>query len=177
MKKKILQGAISFILALTMLFVYPIESLAQAVNRANILENGTGVVLRLNETFKADNKVDTGVIPATVTDDVYSADGSRILIAAGTPAQIEFNAEKNGSCGKAGQICLTHATTKTIDNKRVSLRLSSCKKGGSTLGGVIALSVLFFPLGLISLCMKGSMPKLEQGSTFNATVVQDILVE
>lgn len=177
MNKKILQGTISLILALAMLFVSPIESLAQAANRSNILENGTGVVLRLNETFKANNKADTGVILATVTDDVYSADGSRILIAAGTPAQIEFNAEKNGSCGKAGQICLTHATTKTIDNKRVSLRLSSCKKGGSTLGGVIALSVLFFPLGLISLCMKGSMPKLEQGTIFNSTVNQDIVVD
>ena len=177
MKTKIFQGTISLILALTIIFVSPIESLAQAVNRSNILENGTGVVLRLNETFKADNKAETGIIPATVTDDVYSADGSRILIAAGTSAQIEFNAEKNGSCGKAGQICLTHATTKTIDNKRVSLRLSTCKKGSSTLGGVIALSVVFFPLGLISLCMKGSMPKLEQGSTFNATVTQDIVIE
>lgn len=177
MNKKILQSTISFVLALAMLFVSPIESLAQTVNRSNILENGTGVVLRLNETFKADNKADTGVIPAIVTDDVYSGDGSRILITAGTPAQIEFNAEKNGSCGKAGQICLTHASTKTIDNKRVSLRLSSCTKGSSTLAGVIALSVIFFPLGLISLCMKGSMPKLEQGTTFNSTVTQDIVVE
>ena len=62
--------------------------------------------------------------------DVYSADGTRVLIKAGTPAFIEFTAERNGSWGKAGKICLTHATTKTVDNKRVSLRLSSCKNGG-----------------------------------------------
>ena len=177
MKNNLIKGAISSILVVAILFCTPIESLAQAVNRANILENGTGVVLSLNETFKADNKAETGVIAAIVLDDVYSADGSRILIAAGTPAQIEFNVDKNGSCGKAGQICLTHATTKTIDNKRVSLRLSSCKKGSSTLGGVIALSVIFFPIGLVSLCMKGSMPKIEQGTTFNTIVTQDIVVD
>ena len=108
---------------------------------------------------------------------MYSADGTKVLIKAGTPAFIEFSADPNGTWGKAGKICLTHATTKTIDNKRVSLRLSSCKNGGSKLGGVIALSVLFFPLGLISGCMKGSMPKIPAGTTFNASVMQDITVE
>ncbi|MDE6488977.1 MAG: hypothetical protein K2L46_06825, partial [Paramuribaculum sp.] len=98
-------------------------------------------------------------------------------IKAGTPALIEYSSEPNGSWGKAGKICLTHATTKTIDNKRISLRLNSCKNGGGKLGGVIALSVLFFPIGLISGCMKGSMPKIEQGSTFHASTMQDIVVE
>ena len=51
------------------------------------------------------------------------------------------------------------------------------KMGGSKLGGVIVLSVLLFPLGLISGCMKGSMPKIQEGTTFNASVMQDISVE
>lgn len=135
------------------------------------------MVLRINENFKVANKAESGSINSIVETDVYSADGTKVLIKAGTPAFIEFTAEPNGSCGKAGKICLTNAYTKTIDSKRVSLRLSSCKNGGSNLGGVIALSVIFFPLGLISLCMKGSMPKIPQGTTFNATVMQDIVVE
>ena len=84
---------------------------------------------------------------------------------------------KKSNGGKAGKICLTHATTNTIDNKRVSLRLSSCKNGSSKLGGVIILSVLFFPIGLISGCMKGSMPKIQQGTTLNASTMQDVMVE
>lgn len=134
-------------------------------------------MLRVNEAFNVDNKADTGTISSIVETDVYSSDGSQVLIKAGTPAFIEFQAEPNDSWGKAGRICLTHATTKTVDNKRVSLRLSSCKKGGSKLGGVIVLSVLLFPLGLISGCMKGSMPKIQQGTTFSASTMQDVMVD
>ena len=172
------KSVVSCILIVTLMFCSPFEGLAQSSNdRGNVLENGTQIVLRVKENFKADNKADTGVINSIVETDVYSADGTKVLIKAGTPAFIEFSADPNGTWGKAGKICLTHATTKTIDNKRVSLRLSSCKNGGSKLGGVIALSVLFFPLGLISGCMKGSMPKIPAGTTFNASVMQDITVE
>jgi len=175
---KLLQSAISSVLIIALMLCSPLEALAQpSVNRGNVLESDTQLVLRVNEEFKAESKADTGTISAVVETDVYSADGSRVLINAGTPAYIEFSAEQNGSWGKAGKICLTHATTKTIDNKRVSLRLSSCKNGGSKLGGVIAISVLFFPLGLISGCMKGSMPKIQQGTTFNAYIMQDVAVE
>ena len=172
------RSAVSCVLIVALMFCSPFEALAQSSNgRGNVLENGTQMVLRVNENFKADNKADTGTISSIVETDVYSADGTRVLVKAGTPAYIEFSADSNGFWGQAGKICLTHATTKTIDNKRVSLRLSSCKKGGSKLGGVIVLSVLLFPLGLISGCMKGSMPKIQEGTTFNASVMQDITVE
>lgn len=173
-----LKRIISSILIAVLVFYCPLESVAQTTSdRSKLLESTTQLMLRVNETFKTNDKADTGIIPATVETDVYSADGSHVLIKAGTPAFIEFSIDPNGSWGKAGKICLTHATTKTIDNKRVSLRLSSCKSGGSRLGGVIALSVIFFPLGIISGCMKGSMPKIQQGTTFNAYTMQDIMVE
>lgn len=180
MKKEIemWKSFVSCVLIVTLMFCSPFEMLAQSVKTgSNVLENGTQLVLRVNENFNAENKADVGTINAIVETDVYSADGTIVLIKAGTPAFIEFSAESNGSWGKAGKICFTHATTKTIDNKRVSLRLSSCKSGGSKLGGVIVLSVLFFPIGLISGCMKGSMPKIQYGTTFNASVMQDITVE
>ena len=180
MKQKIKpwQSVMSCMLIFAIVLCSPLESLAQSsVNRSNMLENGTQLMLRVDEDFKADSKADTGTIHSIVETDVYSADGSKVLIKAGSQAFIEFSAEPNGSWGKAGKICLTHATTKTIDNKRVSLRLSNCKNGGSKLGGVIILSVLLFPIGLISGCMKGSMPKIQQGTTFNASVMQGVVVE
>lgn len=177
-EKDFLKRIVSIIMAAALIFCVPFESLAQySNNRNNILENGTQLVLRVNENFKTENKAESGSIISVVENDVYSADGARILIKAGTPAYIEFSAEPNGSWGKAGKICMTSAYTKTVDNKNVPLRLSSCKKGNSKLGGVIALSVIFFPLGLISGCMKGSMPKIAQGTTFNAIVMQNVLVE
>ena len=177
-KKKLLNDIISCALSMALLICAPLQGFAQSSNnRKSILENGSNVVLRVNEKFKADDKTESGVINAIVENDVFSADGSNVLIKAGTPAFIDYTTESNGSCGKAGKICLTSAYTNAIDNKRITLRLNSCKNGGSKLGGVIVLSVLLFPLGLISLCMKGSMPKLPQGTTFNAYVVQDIVVE
>lgn len=169
---------ISSVLIVTLMLIVPLQSVAQSASlRSNVLENGTQITLRLDETFKVDNKTDNGAITSVVSADVYSADGSRILIKTGTPAFIEYTLEENGAWGKAGKICVTNATTKTIDNKQVSLRLNSCKKGGSRVGGVIALSVLLFPVGLISGCMKGGLPTLQQGTTFNAVVLQDVVVE
>lgn len=169
---------ISSVLAAVLVFGQPLESVAQtAVSRSNLLEMGTPLVLRVTEYFKLDNRTESGYINSIVETDVYSSDGTQVLIKAGTPALIEYSSEPNGTWGKAGKICLTHATTKTIDNKRISLRLNNCKNGGGKLGGVIALSVLFFPIGLISGCMKGSMPKIEQGSTFHASTIQDVVVE
>lgn len=171
------KSLVSSVLIVALMFCAPFEAFAQSSNRAKLLENGAQVVMRVNENFKAENSADNGTINAIIEADVYSADGSQVLIKAGTPAYIEYSAESNGSWGKAGEICITNAFTKTIDNKRVPLRLSTCKKGGSKLGGVIALSVLLFPLGLISGCMKGSMPKIQSGTTFNASVMQDVTIE
>ena len=178
MKNKIEIGKslVSCLLIFALLMCNPISIMAQAQNnRSHMLESGSPVVLRVNENSNFSNKADNGTISAIVESDVYSADGTQVVVKAGTPATIEFDAESNGSWGKAGKVCMTSASTRTIDNKKVMLRLSSCKKGGSRIGGVIALSVLLFPIGLISGCMKGSMPKISNGTTFNATTTQDVL--
>ena len=85
------KSVVSCILIVTLMFCSPFEGLAQSSNgRGNVLENGTQIVLRVKENFKADNKADTGVINSIVETDVYSADGTKVLIKAGTPAFIEF---------------------------------------------------------------------------------------
>lgn len=171
-------SAVSSVLIIVLMFCTPFQTLAQsASNRNNVLENGTQLVLRVNENFQSDSGIESGIINSVVVTDVYSSDGSRVLIKEGTPAFIEFTTESNGIGGKAGKVYLTSAYTKTVDNKKIPLRLSNCKSGGGKLGGVIALSIIFFPIGLISVCMKGSMPKIPQNTTFNATVMQDTVVE
>lgn len=178
MKNKIEIGKslVSCLLIMTLLMFNPISVMAQSQNaRSYMLASDSPVVLRVTENSDFSNKADNGTISAIVDNDVYSADGSQIVVKSGTPATIEFYAESNGSWGKAGKVCMTRASTRTVDNKKVMLRLSSCKKGGSKIGGVIALSVFLFPIGLISGCMKGSMPKIPNGTTFNTTTTQDVL--
>ena len=165
------------LLIFALMFSYPMSAIAQSTNRSNVLDGGAPVVLTVSETVKMSNSAENGLIKATVANDVYSADGTRALISAGTPATIEYSFESNGAWGKAGKVCMTNATTKAIGNKRVPLRLSTCKKGGGKLGGVIALSVIFFPIGLLSGLMKGSNPKIEQGTTLNTIVTQEVAVD
>lgn len=168
---------ISIMLIVALMFAFPSQAIAQSTNRSNLLDYGAPVVLTVSETVNMNNSAESGLINATVANDVYSADGSRVLISAGTLAMVEYSFDPNGSWGKAGKVCMTNATTTTIDNKRVSLRLSSCKKGGGRLGGVIALSIVFFPIGLLSGLMKGGNPKIQQGTVLNTTVTQEVVVE
>lgn len=148
-KNDLLLSVVSCVLIIALIVCAPIDAMAQSSsNRSNVLENGTQLLLRVNENFKADNKAESGAISSIVESDVYSADGSRVLIKAGTPAFIEFTTDPNGAWGKAGKICMVNAYTKTIDNKRVSLRLSNCKNGGSRLGGGLSYPCYFSHLVL-----------------------------
>lgn len=177
-ENKLWHRVVSVVLVVAVMFCSPIEALAQAANASgNILEKGTHMLLYVTEDFKAANNFDSGVINSIVSFDVYSADGTTLLVKAGTPVLIDYTVDSNGCWGKAGKLCLSRATTKTVDNKNVTLDLGTCKSGGSRLGGVIVLSVLFFPIGLISGCMKGSMPELKAGTTLNAFVAEPVPAE
>lgn len=177
-KNGLMEGIVSGMLILALVLCPALESFAQSsVDRSNLLENGMETILRVDEYFKPDSNTNSGVIRAVVDSDVYSADGSKVLIKGGTPATIEYSAELNSSWGKAGKVCLNHAYTRTVDNKRVALRLGSCRNGDSNLAPVVILSVIFFPIGLISGLIKGTKPEITQGSTFTATVMQDMQVE
>lgn len=168
----------SLVLSLILLSLPSIQSWAQSATApTNRLDAGTQLALRLTEQVSTENMAGSGIINAEVTTDVYSSDGYRVLIKAGTPAFLEFSTEPNGSWGKAGKVSITYAYTKTIDNKQVPLRLSYAKKGDSNLFGVILISALFFPIGLVAGCFKGSMPRIDNGTVIPAHIMQDIMTE
>lgn len=145
-----------------------------ATNNVLTLLKGSPIVLSVNEHFDSSNSNNYGTISAIVENDIYASDSPHVVIQAGTPVSITYSTESNGGWGKAGRICITGATTRTIDKKQVTLNLNSCKKGSSRVGGVVALSVIFFPSGLFSGFMKGTMPKISRGTKFHATTNQDI---
>ena len=84
-----------------MLICSPLQAMAQtSANRANLLQAGSPVVLSVEELYNGSSE--QGSINAVVKSDVYSADGSQVLIKAGTSATINYNAEPNGAWGKGG---------------------------------------------------------------------------
>ena len=73
-EKNLFRSAVSCVLIFVLTLCTPLEVLAQTVNnRSNILEDGTQLLLRVNEEFKADSHTESGVINSTVESDVYSA--------------------------------------------------------------------------------------------------------
>lgn len=177
-KTDLMEGIVSCMLIIALMLCPSLEAFAQSsANKGKMLESGSPTILRVDENIKPDSNTNSGIIRAVIDSDVYSADGSTVLIKGGTPATIEYSSERNGSWGKAGKLCLNHAYTRTVDNKRVSLRLGSCRNGDNNVAPVVILSVIFFPIGLISGLIKGTNPEIQAGSTFTATVMQDILVE
>ena len=170
------KSVISAMLIITMLICTPLEAFAQSSIRYEpVLAGGTQVNLRVTETFPMSGTTDQSMIMAEVAGDVYSADGSPVLVKQGTPAIINVAVVRNGAWGRPGEVCLSSATTRTVDNRQVTLHLASCKNGSNNIGAVIALSVIFFPLGLLSGLIKGGMPKIQAGSTFSAYTTQDII--
>lgn len=69
---------VASILILALILRNPIGALASARNY--LLESGTSVIIRVNEKFKSSNKADNGVISVIVDSDIYSADGTYVLI-------------------------------------------------------------------------------------------------
>lgn len=164
-------------IAVAIMLCAPVEALAQSSEvHTKTLEYGTRVALVVDETFSAGSSIESGLIHATVLNDIYSDDGENILIKSGTPALINYTLEQNEHGGKPGKLTLSGATTKTVDNQRITLQLGYVKKGGSKVLGVVAISTFFFPLGLLSCIIKGGMPKLKQGSVINSTITEDISV-
>ncbi|MDD7653306.1 MAG: hypothetical protein SPJ37_00225 [Sodaliphilus sp.] len=175
-KNNLFLSLVSSVMIVAMLICSPLQAMAQtSANRANLLQAGSPVVLSVEELYNGSSE--QGSINAVVKSDVYSADGSQVLIKAGTSATINYNAEPNGAWGKAGKIYLTSASTRTTNGQLIALKLNDTKKGGGKIGGVVAISVLFFPLGLLSGFMKGGMPKIQPGTTFTGKTTQDIVVE
>lgn len=169
------KSLISCILILAFLFCNPISAVAQSQSEQSyLLATGTPVVLRVNETTKFSDMANTGSILATVESDVYSSDGSQVMISAGTPAVIDFESEPHKSWGKPGRVCLLSASTHSVDNKKIMLRMSACKNGDSAVSCVVILSVLLFPVGLFSGFIKGATPRIFAGTTYSGLVMQDV---
>lgn len=177
-KRDLFQRVISSILILSLLAIAPVSAAAQTKQLQQILLiEGTDLKLHINEDVKFNNSGKAGIIHATVKDDVYSSDGNSIVIKSGTPANIEYSFKESRSWGRPGQVCVVYGSTRTIDAKRVPFILNSCQEGKSALGAVIFLTVLFFPLGLLSQFITGSNPKIKAGTTFTGVVTEDVVIE
>lgn len=169
---------LSCILILILLFSFPINVFAQDIKVKHSILNANSLVrVRVDDTLKFNKSTDKGLINGVIDNDVYSTDGTDIIIAKGTHATIEYSFEENGRWGSAGEINLKKANTRTIDNQPVSLILSETKEGTSRKGIVVPLVIFFFPIGFIASAIKGTNPTIYSGTSYDTRTANDIIVE
>lgn len=146
------------------------------------LTEGTIVPLSLSESISSKTAAEGNRVSFEVVDDVLSEDGKQVLIKAGTVANGSITKlEKNGAFGKAGELAITIDKTRTVDGKRVPLKLSINKAGESKRGTSIGLAaigafVILWPL-MFFLFKKGKDATLPAGTQLNAVVDRDVMVD
>lgn len=136
-----------------------------------MLRDGTDVPLQFAQDLNSKTASEGDPIVFTLTDDLKVGDA--IVAKAGSKAFGEVTrAEKSGMLGKAGDLNIRLNYLK-IGETKVSLRGTKGKEGESGTTGVIILTVLFGPIGLIK---HGKDVGIKQGQALHAYVSEDTLI-
>lgn len=106
-----------------------------------------------------------------VAEDVRGKAGA-ILISSGTPVVADVTRKLHERIGREGKLTIRFQRTTGANGATVQLSDAPIRfTGRKRLGGVIAGSILLFPIGLLFLLLQGGDVTLEGGSGLTATVV------
>ena len=135
------------------------------------LTEGTEVELKFVEALTSKTANEGDPINLTLAEDLKV--GDVVVAKAGAKALGNVtNAKKAGMLGKGGELNMRIEHLKVGDT-RVRLRGSKGKEGEGKQGTMIALTVLFGPIGLIK---KGKNVEIKEGTVIKAFVDEDILL-
>ena len=106
-----------------------------------------------------------------VAEDVRGKAGV-VLISSGTPVVADVTRKLHERLGREGKLTIRFQRTTAANGATVQLSDAPNRfTGRKRLGGVIAGSILLFPIGLLFLLLQGGDVTLESGSGLTATVV------
>jgi len=95
-----------------------------------------------------------------------------VLISSGTPVVADVTRKLHERLGREGKLTVRFLRTTATNGSTVKLSDAPNRfTGKKRLGGVIAGSILLFPIGLLFLLLQGGDVTLEGGSGLTATVV------
>ena len=107
-----------------------------------------------------------------VAQDVRGKAGA-ILISGGTPVVAQVTRKLHERLGREGKLTIRFESTTAANGATVKLSDAPNRfTGRKRLGGVIAGSILLFPIGLLFLLLQGGDVTLESGSGLTATVIE-----
>lgn len=129
---------------------------------------GTDIPIRFDEKLSSKTNTEGDRFTITLADEVKLPNGT--VIPAGYKGVGEVaDAEKNGMMGKAGTLNVRLDYIK-IGDVRMRLRGSKGNEGKGSVASVVALTVLFGPIGLIA---KGHNVEIKRGQQMTVYVDED----
>lgn len=133
----------------------------------------TVIPVKLSQHLKGDQVTVGQSVDFEVARDIIIDDF--IVIKRGAPAYGDIiTAEKGGYVSIGGKIGLNIDYCKAIDGSKVYLKSILQKKGKSSMGGTIAVSVIVCPLFLL---MRGEEAELPIGTQFKSYTENDVFVK
>jgi hypothetical protein len=134
-----------------------------------LLAEGTDVPLAFDQDLSSKTSTEGDAVTCVLTDDLKV--GDVVVAKAGSKAIGEVtNAKKAGMMGKAGELNVRFDYLK-VGSTKIKLRGSKGKEGESGTTGVIVLTVLFGPIGLIK---HGHNIDIKKGQSIKVYVADDI---
>ena len=138
-----------------------------------VLREGTEVKLRFVEPISSKTAALDDPVILEVADNVRVGDVT--VIRAGVKAKATMsNVKRNGLLGRPGELNVRLQSVKAGDNTTVLLRGTKGRQGDGRVGSVVALTVLFGPIGLIK---HGKNVEIPAGTPLMAYVADDATIK
>ena len=139
-----------------------------ALGQSLSLKEGTEVQLRFAEALSSKTAASEDPVNLVLAEDLKV--GDVVVAKAGTKALGTItNAKRAGMLGKGGELNMRLEYIK-IGDVKVKLRGTKGREGDSKTGTMVALTVLFGPIGLIK---KGKEIEIKEGTPLKAFVADD----
>ena len=155
----------------TKTIVITLLTISFALGQTLVLKEGTDVALRFADALSSKTAALEDPVNLVLTEDLKV--GDVVVAKAGTKALGTItNAKRAGMLGKGGELNMRLEYIKLGDIK-VKLRGTKAREGDSKTGTMVALTVLFGPIGLIK---KGKEIEIKEGTSLKAFVADDASV-
>ncbi len=137
----------------------------------NANANTANIGITITKKIKKD-KQKNEIGNAVVSHDVLK--GGKLVIAAGTPVNLDITYEKRRGYGKPATIQVKPVSTVDVNGQVVLLTGETKSKTGknrrgAAIGCGVAFGIIFFPIGLFFLCIKGGHASIPAGANMVAT--------
>lgn len=139
------------------------------------LPRGKNVLVRITSEISSKYSNTQNTL-AVVDNDVKDSNGT-VLIKAGTPVELQVNAQKARGCGRAGTLSVSCISTTAVDGQRIILNASSLNAEGKNKKGLaIGLGVgtgatIILPIiGFAFLAIKGGNATIPANTLLNNVI-------